>query len=59
MHYTAYIFQKILGIFVNFKFYTLTNMKMAADQAAPCIENRGIEDNFIFYIEYCLFLAVT
>ena len=29
MHYTAYISQKILGIFVNFKFfYTLTNMKM-------------------------------
>ena len=25
----------------------------------PCIENRGIEDNFIFYIEYCfLFVSV-
>ena len=23
----------------------------------PCIENRGIEDNFIFYIEYCFFFV--
>ena len=26
-------------------------------RGAPYIENRGIEDNFIFYIEYCFFFV--
>ena len=26
-------------------------------EGAPCIENRGVEDNFIFYIEYRFFFV--
>ena len=61
--YHIRIYKAILYVIANesqiFKKKSVKDGNLAQGGGAPCIENRGIEDNFIFYIEcYFFFIRV-